>query len=96
MGGRTWATWLRAHDGTAEGEDAYTGLEGFSFFLPVVDWGRGNYQFGGLVRSVIAFDEWKVSVGTMSFENESTELDVLATEQAWVGGEPPRVGQDID
>ena len=96
------AIWQRTHAEIAEGEDAYIGLEGSCIFLPVSDWDRDDYQFRGPVRTVTAFGDWlgqsgwKVRVGVMQFGDESADLDVFVTERAWTGGEPPRVGQDIE
>ena len=66
-----------------------------------MDWNRDDYQFGGPVRGVDAFDDWlgqsgwKVRVGEMQFGDESADLDVFVTEREWDGGKAPRVGQDI-
>jgi len=77
-------------------------LDGMAMLLPAVECDADDYQFRGLVKSVkevkdiLGQDGWLVRVTVMRFGDKDADLDILITQRAWEGDEPPKAGQDIE
>ncbi|GHT96085.1 hypothetical protein AGMMS49545_20230 [Betaproteobacteria bacterium] len=70
-------------------------------FLPDSKYDIDNYQFRAPIKSVKAFtwleqDGWKVRATVMRFCEEDCDLDIYITQRAWLGTQPPHVGQIIE
>ena len=86
-------------------------MEGSAMFVPITEWNQDDYWFRGPVLKVEPFSKetfndmlgqsgWQVRVKVMRFSDEEdyedAELEIVVTQRAWSGSEPPKVGQDVE
>ena len=85
-------------------------IEGAAWFVPITEWNRDDYWFRGSVLEVKPFSKekfndmlgqygWQIKVKVMRFPDEDyedAELEIVVTQRAWSGSEPPKVGQDVE
>jgi hypothetical protein len=90
-----------------EGEEPHEAVctlhfDGAAWFLPINEWDSDDYSFHAPVKAVEEFkdwlgqDGWRVRATVMRFGDEDADLDIIITQRAWSGNEPPQVGQDIE
>lgn len=80
----------------------YLSLRGIAMLIPIDGWDIDEYQFRGPVRRVrpgpalLDSPSWFVRLPLMRSDDQEFEVEVLITERAWAGREPPIENQDIE
>lgn len=91
-------------------ETSAVNIEGAAMFTPITEWNRDDYWFRGSVLKVESFSKetfndmlgqsgWQIKVKVMRFldeDLEDAELEIIVTQRAWSGSEPPKIGQDVE
>lgn len=92
-------------------ESSTLNMEGAAMFVPITEWNQDDYWFRGPVLKVEPFSKetfngmlgqsgWQIRVKVMRFSDEEdyedAELEIVVTQRAWSGSEPPKVGQDVE
>lgn len=99
--------WLTGEDRQPESgalEETYS-TEGMVCLLPVDGWDVDDYEFQGQIEeiwgmSILGQRAWRIRTVVMRHSaseagDVNVPLDIVVTERAWKGDDPPRVGQAI-